>query len=119
MVALIGSDAYRSAKIQNGIGQTIKVVSLILGGLIVFGSIIAAVSSATPQPSMFGQQSTNPMGIALGLLGAVIGVALGGIGFIQGTLIASNAQLLKASLDGAVNSSPFLTNEQRAEVMSL
>jgi hypothetical protein len=111
-------DAYRSAKIHNGIGQTIKTVSLILGGLIIVPSLVGAASSAEPQPGMFGPY-TNSMGIVMGLFGAVIGAAIGGVGFILGTLIAANAQLLKASLDGAVNSSPFLTDEQRAEVMSL
>jgi len=39
--------------------------------------------------------------------------------FAAGLVVSAQGQNLKATLDSAVNSSPFLTNEQRAKVMSL
>jgi hypothetical protein len=39
--------------------------------------------------------------------------------FAVGMVVSAQGQSLKATLDGAVNSSPFLTDEQRAKVMSL
>lgn len=39
--------------------------------------------------------------------------------FAVGLVVSAQGQNLKATLDSAVNSSPFLTNEQRAKVMSL
>jgi len=53
----------------------------------------------------------------------VIGVMAGGlttgIFFLQGVLISAQGQLLKAQADGAVHSSPFLTDEERTAAMSL
>jgi hypothetical protein len=39
--------------------------------------------------------------------------------FLLAVLIRAQGQILKASLDSAVNSSPFLTNDQRPKIMSL
>jgi hypothetical protein len=36
-----------------------------------------------------------------------------------GVVISAQGQLLKASIDGAVNTSPFLVDDQRAKIMSL
>jgi hypothetical protein len=53
------------------------------------------------------------------VIGLVLAVIVGGGGFILGTLLAAQGQVLKATLDTAVNSSPFLSNDQRVEIMSL
>jgi hypothetical protein len=39
--------------------------------------------------------------------------------YLLGVLVAAQGQTLLASLDSAVNSSPFLTNHQKAEILSL
>ena len=46
---------------------------------------------------------------------AFVGILL----FVLGTLVAAQGQILKAALDSAVNSSPFLNDPDRAEIMSL
>lgn len=51
--------------------------------------------------------------------GLIIGVIVAGAGFILGTLMSAQGQVLKATLDTAVYSCPFLVNEQRAEIMHL
>jgi hypothetical protein len=51
-----------------------------------------------------------------GLLAAGLWFALF---FILGSLVSAQGQILKATLDGAVNTSPFLTDEQRAQMMRL
>ena len=53
------------------------------------------------------------------LLIIIFGICVGVILFIQGRLVASQGQTLRASLDSSVQGSPFLTNEQKAEMMSL
>ncbi len=111
-------DAYRVANFQAGLGATIKNASLGIGGIILLLSLSYAATSATPQPGFFGP-SANSIGVALGLFGAMIGFVIGGIGFILGILISSEGQILKATLDSAVNSSPFLDNTQRIGIMSL
>ena len=56
----------------------------------------------------------------LGLLvGLLSGVGIFVVLFVLGVIVSAHGQLTKATLDGAVNGSPFLTSEQRAEVMSL
>jgi len=54
-------------------------------------------------------------GFGLIFLAIVAGIPL----VVSGILVSAQAQLLKATLDTAVNTSPFLSNEQRAVVMSL
>ena len=39
--------------------------------------------------------------------------------FVLGVLVSAQGQILRATLDSAVNSSPFLTNDQRASIMKL
>jgi hypothetical protein len=39
--------------------------------------------------------------------------------YLLGVLVAAQGQILLASLDSAVNSSPLLTNDQKAEILSL
>ena len=51
-------------------------------------------------------------------VGAVIaGVGVAATFFVIGVLIAAQGQLVMAVLDTAVNSSPFLTQEQRTQIM--
>jgi hypothetical protein len=46
---------------------------------------------------------------------AFVGILL----FVLGPLVAAQGQILKAALDSAGNSSPFLSDPDRAEIMSL
>jgi hypothetical protein len=52
-----------------------------------------------------------------------VGVLFGLVAWIFlwafGVLISAQGHQLKASIDGAVNTSPFLSDEQRAKIMSL
>jgi len=49
------------------------------------------------------------------LLGVVVAVPI----FVLGVLVAAQGQVLKATLDTAVHSSPFLTKEEMARVMGI
>lgn len=111
-------DAYRIASFQTGVGRTIKMVSLGLGGLVTLISFISMTENAKPQPGFFGP-TTNPIGVTLGWFGVLAGLLIAGIGFIFGLLVSSQGEVLKAGIDGAVNTSPFVTNEERAQMMSL
>lgn len=104
-------DAYVVARTTVGIGRGIKFVGALLGILIFLGFLLAASNTRTLR------------GSDAPIIGAVVGGASGLfvwlIFFIWGVLVSAQGQILKASLDGAVNSSPFLDNEQRARIMSL
>ena len=98
-------DAYSVSSLTDVFGNLIKAIAFILAGILVLaGLVMLAQGDAT---------------FALGVLTLVLGV-VSGLGFYMiGVLVCANAQILKASLDGAVNSSPFLSNEHRAKIMSL
>src|ERR1700678_2537841 len=88
-------DAYRHTKFLIALGSTIKSASLIAGSIVAFLSLIYMVSNL------------EGLGGALGLMGLIAGAMLGGIGWVMGTLVAAQGQLITATLDAAVNSSPF------------
>lgn len=100
-------NAYQVARTIVGVGGSFKVIGVILSGLIVILSFMAIT------------QTRSGMGLAMGILGLVIGLIVGALIYLIGVIVAAQGQILKANLDTAVNTSPFLTNDIRAEIMSL
>lgn len=100
------SDAYSVARTIDGFGDTIKAIGFVIGGFLAIVSVVMA----------------NDKG-AFGLIIVVLGVAAGGtiatVLFLLGTLASAQGQILKATLDTAVNSSQFLSDPDRARIMSL
>lgn len=107
-------DAYRVARTTTGVGSTIRGVGALLGFLIFFGAFALAAS----QRNVYGVRGGEIQLISL-IVAAIFGGTVWLVFFIWGVLVSAQGQILKASLDGAVNGSPFLTNEQRATIMSL
>jgi hypothetical protein len=100
-------DAYVVARITGTIGKIVKGIAIVVAGLgIVYALVIIGQNK--------GSLDLGPF-FSLSLLIVIAG----GLLFCIGVLIAAQGQVLLASLDSAVNSSPFLTNEQRARIMSL
>jgi hypothetical protein len=97
-------DAYLIARATTTIAGTIKTLSLVLGGLIALVGISA--------PLWAGGAELLVGGV---LLGAIITIPF----VVLGILVAAQGQVLKATLDEAVHSSPFMTDDQKAAVMSL
>jgi hypothetical protein len=97
-------DAYLVARSVNGIGAFIKVLGLIVAA----GCIVAGVG--------LGAEGRNDLllygGIALGL---VAGIPI----FVLGVLVSAAGQQTKACMDSAVHTSPFLSDAEKASVMSL
>jgi uncharacterized OB-fold protein len=100
-------DAYVVARVTAGLGEVIKVIAGVLAALIALGALLIA-----------GQVGGGGAVITffLGVIGAAF---VGGQFYLLGVIVMAQGQILKASLDGAVNSSPFLQNEHRAKIMSL
>jgi hypothetical protein len=94
-------DAYLVANSVDRIGNVVKGIGVVIGFII----------------------GITVMNMGQGSNGTAAGIAFGFIVFlvfyIFGVFISAQAQVLKATLDGAVNTSPFLTNEQKASVMKL
>ena len=95
-------DGYRVAKVIQGFGEACKVLGIVIGVLVTIVGLIASSIS----------------GFVL-VIGLVLGAIVGFVGWAIGVLISAQGQLLQATLDTAVNSSPFLSNNQRAKIMSL
>jgi|SRR5882724_2279625 len=101
-------DAYLVARTTVGIGSLMKTLGITLGGLICLVSLIL----------VFQMRVGEILFIAC-IVAIAFGIFLGMLLFILGVLISAQGQILKASLDSAVNTSPLLSNEQRTTIMSL
>jgi hypothetical protein len=91
-------DAYRVAGTINVFGQAIKIAGFIFAAVIFIG-----VANSLKSPGA-------------GLVAASI---IAAFFFVIGIIVAAQGQMLKAAVDTAVNSSPFLDNNQKAATMSL
>lgn len=102
-------DGYRAARTNVLLGILIRVLGALLGLAVLV--ILSVLGSSSGDGSRVGLE-----GLGLGLF---FGLTTFVVFFVLGVLVSSLGQLRSASLDAAVNTSPFLTNEERAEVMSL
>lgn len=101
-------DAYGVARFTVTAGGLVKTLGVITSGLV---GIITLM--------MAKQLNDQSQQAALFLAGAVVAAFLGGLIFLLGILISAQGQALMASLDSAVNTSPFLGNTEKAQIMSL
>jgi hypothetical protein len=60
--------------------------------------------------------AANGIFLFVGLMSAF---AAGVLFYVAGVVISAQGQLLQATLDTAVNSSPLLDNEQKAQILAL
>jgi hypothetical protein len=107
-VALIQryKDAYIVAKFVNGFGSLIKTVGIVAAIVLILGGIVTSASG-------------RDAALAAGIVAIAFGVFVGIFSYFLGVFVSAQGQILKASLDGAVNTSPFLANEHRIEIMTL
>lgn len=99
-------DAYLVAKTINGFGAIIKGIGIVSAILISMVSIVLLTDTRLGSP-------------LLSFIGVVIGILVGLFLYLLGVIVAAQGQILKASLDSAVNGSPFLDGTQKAKIMSL
>jgi hypothetical protein len=96
-------DGYHVSTVIVTAGNAIKILGGIVAGIIALVSIIAASHSSAA--------------VAVG--GILVAIAYGLLFYLSGMLIGALGQILKATLDTAVNTSPSLTEIQRARIMSI
>ena len=99
------SDAYLVARSIDGIGVAIKSVGLVIGVVLAAASLAAG--------------SKGGAGVVFAFMGVAVAGAIATVLFLLGTLASAQGQILKAALDTAVNSSHFLSDQDRARIMSL
>ncbi len=96
-------NAYAKAKAIDDVGFTIKTLAIALGMIIVFGGLIISIEE----------------GLSFFVWSLVSGAATAIPFYILGIIISAQGQILKATLDTAVNTSPFLADDEKANAMSL
>lgn len=94
-------DAYRVASSLDTAGLIIKLIALVVVLAGVVGLTAAGAKSA------FFVATVIPLGCGAFVIYAI------------GVLVAAQGQILMATLDSAVNSSPLLSEEERAEIMRI
>lgn len=103
-------DSYRVAAFVIVVGGIVQLVGFVISVAIGAGGYSAAVTQFRFRQT---EQYTT---IAASLFTALVAFV---IFFIAGVLVRAQGQSLRASLDCAVHSSPFLTNEEKASAMRL
>ena len=98
-------DAYRVGATLVTLGTSIKILGAILAAIIFLG----ALSS--------GSGSFGGGGVVVG--GVFVAVIVGVLFWVCGVVVAAQGQILQATLDNAVATSPFLNNQERARAMGL
>jgi hypothetical protein len=93
-------DAYRVGRATIFFAGVSKLLGFAFAGL----SIVFAAT---------GYEQSGALAVAGGGFGVFTGVLL----YVGGVLMAAQGQLLLTSVDGVINTSPFLSNTERAEIM--
>lgn len=93
-------DGYRVVNFVIWVGGVIKWLGIVVALLAIFFAV-------------------QQLGVARLLPAAAGGALFAAVSFVLGVLVSAYGQVLRAHLDTAVHSSPFLNDVERAEVMSL
>ncbi|MBZ5646611.1 MAG: hypothetical protein LAN37_05235 [Acidobacteriia bacterium] len=100
---------YSVSRMTSGFGETIRLVGISLAGALWLCALVAY--QAIP-----AERSGFPV-VSVSLIAAALWIVL--VSRVVGAGFRVQAQLLEAAVDSAVTASPFLSNPQRLEVMSL
>ncbi len=96
------TEAYLIARAITGIGTTVKYIAIIIGGGV--SLFVVTVISQSMQYALGGI-----------LLGAIVAMPI----YLLGILVSAQGQILKATLDTAVNTSQWLTRDEMRQAMFL
>lgn len=102
------TDGHLGARAISGFGSLIKLLAVVLAILRAIIGFLVAARDGPREPVSY-----------LGILGICAGIISGVLFYVIGGPLSAEGQILKAFPDGAINGSPFLTNEQRKKIMSL
>ncbi len=99
------ADAYLVARSTTDFGSTLKVIAILMG-------IVVAIAGA-----ILGSQTElgGVFDIAWILTGVITALPI----YILGILVSAQGQILKATVDTAVNTSPLLTKDEMRKMLSL
>lgn len=99
-------DAYTVARTIIALGSTVKIIAYVIGGMLALSGVGIWLS---------GSSTVAGVGQGAFALGLIVGVMI----FILGVLVTAVGQILRATLDTAVNTSPLLEKNDVAKIMSV
>lgn len=102
-------DSYRAAEKEIAFGESVWFAGIVVGGVILVASLVEFLLNPAEHHGF-------PVVFASFIACAVLVVL---VSQVLGTVIRGQGQLLSAAVDSDVNSSPFLSNAQRARTMRL
>jgi len=105
-------DAYRVTNAIITVGSLLKLAGIVLSGLILFFGIIVAQQGAR-------QALTGLPPQAVIVVCVVVAAVLCFVFWLFGVLISAVGQMARSTVDTSVNTSPFLTDELRSQIMGL
>ena len=93
------------------LGGVIKIIGWVLGGIAVLVAVIGFIVAVA---------NNNPgSGLGIALAALIYGVIIVFAAYVYGSMIAGIGHGVQATQDTAVNNSPFLTDDERASILSL
>lgn len=101
------TDAYAVSRTVIGLGSTVKVFGYVIGGAIALLGLVSA------------SQAQSSLGAVAVLSGFFSGAATAASLFVAGVLVSALGQILAATLDTAVNTSPLLSQDEMRQIMSV
>lgn len=106
---------------QAGISHRYTDAYRVAGAIIAFGTIIKVIGALVAAVVAFAgfASAGGPLGSGALVGGLLMAVIIGFVFWIAGVLVTAQGQLLRASLDTAVNSSPLLSNIEKARIMGV
>ncbi len=99
-------DAYRVGRRTVAAGETIKMIGYVPAGAIAFLTIVFA-SGYRGIPALL-----------MLVFGGTVAGLVGGLFWLAGIVVGGQGRIMQATLDTAVNTSPFLNDDERAQLMS-
>jgi len=101
-------------------GFHVALVIVRIGNIIRVAGVVSAIIFAIIGVALFGLISQAGVVVVYASVLAFVGaVMLLAIGYVFGTMVSAQGQILLANLDSAVHTSPFLTDDERAQVMHM
>jgi len=106
----------------NGLGLICKTMGLIMGAALLYVGVMGAQHIDGLSPAVLWVRDNlnlsirDQQGIVVSA-GLVFGAALLLLFWVVGTFVSALGQILKAILDTAVNTSPFLTTEEKQNLI--
>jgi cbb3-type cytochrome oxidase subunit 3 len=108
---------YRVAKAVIGLGQLCKAVGVFVGIVVIFFAVLGSQTVMRPNPSLVGVVNYQAQGNLYLISAIFFGLVIAFIGWVIGVLVGAYGHHLKAALDEAANTSPFLSDAQRIQLM--